>query len=103
MESLNPLQKALGKVANYGSKKLTTANLTVSTYTSPITKFVEFFSGKYTGAVFSIIIILLFSLLFRNIVRSEDTTATSKSKFLVNSVKTWFSLLIILIILHILR
>ena len=103
MKSSNPIQKAFGKIANFGSKKLTSVNLTVDTYTSPITKFVEFFSGKYTGVVFSIIIILLFSLLFRNIVRSEDTTVTSKSKFLVNSVKTWFSLLIILIILHILR
>lgn len=103
MKSSNPIQNTFGNIANFGSKKLTSVNLTVDTYTSPITKFVDFFSGKYTGAVFSIIIILLFSLLFRNIVRSEDTTTTSKSKFLVNSVKTWFSLLIILIILHILR
>ena len=102
MESSNLTKNTIGKIKNFGSKKYTSASLTVTKYTNPITNFFKFFTGKYAGAVFSIITIFMFSMIFGSIMSEEkDQISTKNSIFITHTINTWLYILIILIVIHI--
>ena len=68
-------------------------------YASPIA---AFFDDKYRGGIFSIVIILLFTAIYRSVIRDKTGSTNVNSVFVAGIVQTWFVLLILIILMQML-
>lgn len=64
--------------------------------------FFNFFRGKYTGILFSLLFIWLFTYMFHDLVMNEFKHRSPSNIFLVKTVQTWFILLSVIIIVQVL-
>ena len=71
-------------------------------YASPIAAFFAFFDDKYRGGIFSIVIILLFTAIYRSVIRDKTGSTNVNSVFIAGIVQTWFVLLILIILMQML-
>lgn len=78
------------------------AKIASATYMSPIAAFFAFFDGKYRGGIFSIVIILLFTAIYRSVIRDKTGSTNVNSVFVAGTVQTWFVLLILIILMQML-
>ena len=69
--------------------------------TNPVRNFFDFFTGKYTGIVISLLFIWLFTYMFRDLVEKDFKQRTPYTMFITKTCQLWFILLSILIIVHI--
>lgn len=67
---------------------------------SPMQQFSDFFRGKYTGVIVSVLFIILFTYMFHGLVIQDLTKRTPSKIFLIKSVQTWFVLLLIVILVQ---
>ena len=67
---------------------------------SPMQQFFDFFRGKYTGVIVSVLFVILFTYMFHGLVIQDLTKRTPSKIFLIKSVQTWFVLLLIVILVQ---
>jgi hypothetical protein len=79
----------------YRSAKMTTAK-----YTSPIQNFFHSLEGKYSGAIFSLMFILLFTFVFKSMVRRQENANSATVEFIAGSVQTCLIILMLIIVLQ---